>query len=114
MGAERHALCALGDIADGGARGFTIGEGPARREILICRRGAAVFAYVNSCPHTGSPLDWQPDQFLSLDRRHLQCATHGALFRFEDGLCLAGPCLGRHLTPVPIERRGTNLYLAEA
>jgi nitrite reductase/ring-hydroxylating ferredoxin subunit len=57
---------------------------------------------MNSCPHTGGPLDWVPDQFLSLDRNYIQCATHNALFRFSDGYCVSGTCAGDQLTSVPV------------
>jgi nitrite reductase/ring-hydroxylating ferredoxin subunit len=99
----RLALCALAEIADPGSRGFELGEGAARRSIFLVRRGEVLRAYVNSCPHTGGPLDWVEDQFLDLDRRLILCATHGALFRLADGHCLAGPCAGKALTPVAIE-----------
>ncbi|MCB9949065.1 MAG: Rieske (2Fe-2S) protein [Rhodospirillaceae bacterium] len=90
-------LCRLQEIPDGQARGFTLGHGAARQDILVARRGGTVFGYVNSCPHAGSPLDWTPDRFMSPDGRHLMCATHGALFRVEDGYCVAGPCEGTAL-----------------
>lgn len=92
------ALCRIEDITDGQARGFVVGG----QDILVARRGGRVYGYVNSCPHAGSPLDWTPDRFMSLDGRHLQCATHGALFRVEDGACVAGPCRGRALATVPV------------
>ncbi|MEE8263379.1 MAG: Rieske (2Fe-2S) protein, partial [Gammaproteobacteria bacterium] len=41
---------------------------------------------------------WVPDQFLDETGNLLQCATHGALFRIEDGFCVAGPCTGASLT----------------
>lgn len=101
-------VCALAEIADGQARGFSVGEGPARREVLVARRGMAVFAYDNRCPHRGTPLDWAPDRFMSLDGQHLQCATHGARFRVEDGMCVAGPCRGVPLTSLgAVVRAGT-------
>jgi nitrite reductase/ring-hydroxylating ferredoxin subunit len=96
---NRTPLCRLDELADPGGRGFEV-EG---QEIFVVRRGRLVAAYVNSCPHTGGPLDWVPDQFLDLDRRHILCATHGALFRLEDGHCLAGPCAGDKLTAVAVE-----------
>ena len=34
------------------------------------------------------------------------CATHGALFRIEDGHCLSGPCVGESLTPLPVSIEG--------
>jgi nitrite reductase/ring-hydroxylating ferredoxin subunit len=56
-------------------------------------------------------LNWMPDQFLDLEGRYIQCATHGALFRFEDGLCLAGPCPGKRLEPVPFNLVGSKIYI---
>ncbi|MGD9537675.1 MAG: Rieske (2Fe-2S) protein [Alphaproteobacteria bacterium] len=108
---EPAILCRLEEIEDGGSRGFTIGEGRAARELFIVRQGARVLVYENSCPHTGGPLDWQPDVFLDLERRFIQCATHGALFRIEDGHCVHGPCLGAFLTPVPAHTEDGLVYL---
>lgn len=96
-------LCALSDIADPGGKGFVLADG---RRIFVIRRGASVYGYVNSCPHQGVPLDWRPDVFLSVDRSVIQCATHGAQFRIEDGECLAGPCLGSALRAVPVAVAG--------
>jgi len=31
------------------------------------------------------------------------CAHHSALFRFDDGLCIDGPCAGAALEAVPVE-----------
>lgn len=104
-------LCRLDEIPDGAARGFELGEGTERRDLFVLRRGDRLFAFRNECPHAGSPLDLMPDQFLSADRRHLQCHTHGALFRIEDGKCVAGPCLGRALTPVAVRIEGEDLVI---
>ncbi|MEE3625872.1 Rieske (2Fe-2S) protein [Nitrospirillum sp. BR 11752] len=104
-------LCRLDDIPDGQAKGINWGSGADRQEILVARRGGAVFAYHNRCPHVGTTLDWTPDQFMSADGQHLQCATHGALFRVDDGLCLRGPCAGRGLTPVAVRVKDGALYL---
>ena len=100
--AAGRLLCRLAEIADPGSRGFELDDGPGGRAIFLVRRGATIAAFVNSCPHTGGPLDWVEDQFLDLDRRHILCATHGALFRIEDGHCLAGPCAGKKLTAVEV------------
>ena len=74
------------------------------------RRGPAVHAYVNRCPHRGTPLDLVPDQLFHRDGRHLVCATHGAIFRVEDGVCISGPCYGDQLTPVPLADRDGVLH----
>ena len=93
-------LCLLEEIPEGAGRGFTLKSGAL--DILIVRSGDRAFGYVNSCPHARSPLDWTPDRFMSRDGRHIQCATHGALFEIETGRCVSGPCAGKHLTPVPV------------
>ena len=97
-----RVLCRLDDIEDGQAKGFTLGQGPEAREIFVVREGARVFGYVNSCPHLGTPLDWQGDRFISLDSGLIMCATHGALFEIEDGACVSGPCAGQALEAVPV------------
>lgn len=97
----RGRLCRVDDLEDPGSRGFpalVVGE---MSDILVIRRGAHVYGYLNTCPHTGGPLDWVPDQFLDPAREYIQCATHGALFRIADGVCVYGPCAGDRLTPVP-------------
>jgi nitrite reductase/ring-hydroxylating ferredoxin subunit len=98
-------LCKLDDIPEGGSKGFLLDYRQPPAEIFVVRRDGEVRAYVNSCPHTGAPLDWMPDQFLNLDKTLIQCATHHALFRIEDGYCVAGPCAGASLSPVPVKLR---------
>ena len=105
-------LCRLDEIAEPGSRGFRIGAGGSEtRAIFVVRHGGRVAAYENSCPHLGSPLDWVPDRFLDLEKRFILCATHGALFRIGDGHCLAGPCAGKSLKPVPIRLEAGSIYL---
>ncbi len=98
-------LCALDDVPDGGSAGFAAGEAGEfgfRNGVMLIRRGGEVFAYENSCPHTGAPLDFTPGRFLTRDGGHILCAVHGALFRIEDGHCVSGPCAGGALRPVSI------------
>lgn len=100
----RHTLCMLDDIGDPGSRGFAVDIGadePLR--LFVVRKDDVFAAYRNSCPHTGAPLEWQPDQFLDLDNSFIQCAIHGALFRPEDGYCVRGPCAGDALRPLTLE-----------
>ena len=75
---------------------------PAKPGAFVVHHPQGVSAYLNCCPHTGAPLNWQPDQFLDFEQKHILCSLHGALFRSDDGFCIAGPCLGESLTPVPV------------
>lgn len=95
-------LCNLNDIPDPGSKGLNIEIDGVTREIFIVRRDGQVYGYVNSCPHTGASLEWQPDQFLTEDETLIICGMHGALFQIEDGLCVSGPCFGHSLESVKL------------
>ena len=102
----RRVLCRLDEIPDPGSRGFDFREGDDLRSIFVVRLGDTVRAYENACPHTGGPLDWVPDQFLTREKDMILCATHGALFRIADGHCLSGPCVGENLRQLPVSIEG--------
>lgn len=104
-----RVLCRLEDIPDGEGRGF---EADREANIFVVRQGGRVYGYVNSCPHAASPLDWMENQFMSLDKSHILCATHGAEFRIEDGYCVLGPCRGQSLEPVAVEVQGEEVVLS--
>ena len=99
------------DIPDGGSIGYDIETDRGRRLFMAVRRGDRVFVYVNACPHVGTPLDFEPGRFLNLERTHILCTNHGALFRFDDGFCVSGPCAGKHLQPAPAVVRSGILLL---
>lgn len=95
-------LCHLDELPDTGAKGFLFGGDVNRFDMFVVRQGDRLYAYVNDCPHAHTPLDYMPDRFFNLEKSHLLCGTHGALFRIQDGHCVAGPCKGRRLTPIPV------------
>ena len=97
-----HRLCSLDELPEGSSRGFSVETGSGYQEVFLVRKNGRLFAYRNRCPHTGGPLDWVPDQFLNLDGDLIECATHDALFRIDDGSCVAGPCAGTALSPVSV------------
>lgn len=84
---------------------------PGLRAIFVVRQGKKVYGYWNRCAHQGTPLDWKPDHFFNLAKTHLQCATHGAEFRIEDGYCTAGPCKGKSLESIPLRIEEERVYL---
>jgi nitrite reductase/ring-hydroxylating ferredoxin subunit len=105
-------LCALSDIEDGGSAAFAIAANDRPLELMAIRRGGKAFVYINSCPHWGSPLDLYPGRFLNRERTLIQCSTHGAQFRIEDGYCIKGPCLGASLEHVPCRVREGEVMVA--
>jgi nitrite reductase/ring-hydroxylating ferredoxin subunit len=105
-------LCSLDDIEDGGSIALIAEINGLRTSLIIVRQEKRAFVYVNVCPHTGAPLDFEPGQFMNFDRSFIMCAMHGAIFRIEDGFCLQGPCVGKSLTPIPSEVREDHVWLA--
>ena len=97
-----RVLCRLSELAEG-ARGFTLGEGEWPLRMFVVRTGETVRGYVNCCPHAGHALDLMPQRFLTADGSLILCSSHGALFEKSTGYCVAGPCAGRSLTPVPLQ-----------
>lgn len=106
-------LCRAEDIPEGEARGFRFGSGPDLALIFVVKHAGEVLAYVNSCPHLGTPLDFLPDRFFDRDRRFLLCSTHGARFRVADGYCIDGPCAGKRLRRAAIRIEADEIALIE-
>jgi nitrite reductase/ring-hydroxylating ferredoxin subunit len=104
-------VACVSDLEATGSYGFALRLDGVSRSGFVVRWDGNVYAYINSCPHTGVELDWLPNQFFDLDQRYLQCSMHGALFEPDSGLCIHGPCLGRSLAAVAVELRGEDIYI---
>jgi nitrite reductase/ring-hydroxylating ferredoxin subunit len=111
-----RVLCTLAELADPGSRAFALAVGADRGawplQGLVVRRGGELRAYVNRCPHAGHPLNLRPHEFLAPGGTLIVCNSHGALFEIATGLCVAGPCAGERLTPVPVAVAGGCVLLA--
>jgi nitrite reductase/ring-hydroxylating ferredoxin subunit len=97
-----HILCKTSDIEDPGSKSFELKIKRKTQSIFVVHKDGVFFAYYNKCPHTGATLEWQEDQFLDMDKALIQCATHDALFMIDSGECIAGPCNGDSLQPLPL------------
>ena len=109
-----RVVCRLSELDGGGARGFTIGGAAWPLRGLVVRVGDRVYGYLNRCPHAGHPLDLRPQQLLTPDGTLILCSSHGALFEKASGYCVAGPCAGRSLSPVPLQVRCGFVMLADS
>lgn len=98
-----QTLCHIDEITDPGAKGFKFKQGRTERLIFVVKKDGLVYGYNNKCPHAGINLEWQDDDFLDMDKNHIQCSVHGALFKIENGDCLGGPCNGNGLTQINID-----------
>ena len=81
---------------------------PARAFAL--RFDGRVVAYLNRCAHVPVEMDWQPGEFLDLDRRWIVCSIHGATYEPADGRCIGGPCGRSRLMPLEVHEAGGQVY----
>lgn len=95
-------VCDLDQIPDLGGREAIFGTGKEPFRLLLLRRGEQVWGYHNSCPHFSLPLNFEPQHFITQDGELIMCAHHTAFFKFDDGMCVDGPCAGSALLSIPI------------
>ena len=89
-------LCRVEAVPEGGGCGFSFGSGPDLESLFVVKQDGALYAYVNSCPHIGTPLNVVPDRFFDRDGKHLLCSTHGArFFASPTAIALVGPAPAR-------------------
>ncbi|MCU0955927.1 MAG: Rieske (2Fe-2S) protein [Hydrogenophaga sp.] len=104
-------LCHLDELPDGSARGFDP-HASGRDSLFVVRCGPVLRAWVNACPHHGTPLAWRKDAYLNAAGDRIVCAAHGAQFDIDSGLCTLGPCLGDALKPVELHvHRDGDIHL---
>jgi nitrite reductase/ring-hydroxylating ferredoxin subunit len=98
-------LCRLGDVPDGGAKGFH------EQKVFVVRRGDCVDVWRDNCPHEHVPMAWRRDEYLNKRRTRIVCAAHGAQFDMESGVCTLGPCLGQALERVAHHMVGDGIVI---
>ena len=108
---SHHFLCNKQEITEGNPRGFSLDLASGKFELFLVEHDGLVYAYKNHCPHLGIPLNWQPNEFLSLEQTHIQCSTHGAVFNLDNGYCILGPCASESLTSLTLEQQDDELWL---
>ncbi|MGD9968036.1 MAG: Rieske (2Fe-2S) protein [Hyphomonadaceae bacterium] len=67
--------------------------------VIVTRRGDAIAAFRNKCPHAGYPLQRADGRIALQEGRFMVCGAHGASFDLDTGACAGGPCNGE-----PLER----------
>lgn len=111
MVSESSLICSTDKLSDPGSYGFEIDFKGEAVEGFVVQYDGQFFAYRNSCPHTGSPLDWVEHQFLDADGTLIQCAVHDARFHIDTGECVLGPCPGESLSKLEISVENNKIYL---
>ena len=107
---EQH-LCASNELEERGKAivfDVMLWRQPARAFAL--RFEGKVVAYMNRCAHVPTELDWQPGEFLDMDKRWIICSIHGATYEPADGWCVMGPCRGERLMALDVVEREGQVY----
>ncbi|QCB44712.1 Rieske 2Fe-2S domain-containing protein [Hydrogenophaga sp. PAMC20947] len=109
-----HALCRSGELANGGqAVPFDVVYSGQTCRAFAVRFEEEVHAYLNRCAHVAMEMDWQPNRFFDDTGRWLLCATHGAVYQPDTGVCRGGPCR-RGLVKIPlVERDGVVFWQSQ-
>ncbi|MDO6388278.1 MULTISPECIES: Rieske 2Fe-2S domain-containing protein [unclassified Uliginosibacterium] len=114
MAGVPRLICAAADLPDGGdALRFELELEGVRLPAFVQRWRGQTFAYVNSCAHIPVELDWNPGRMLDDSGEYLICATHGALYAPDSGLCVAGPCVGRSLQALRVREENGQVFLMD-
>lgn len=111
---NQRRICASDELIEGG-RGvrFMVDRQGVREPAFVVRFGGRVHAYLNRCAHVPVELDWQQGEFFDHSGLYLICATHGALYAPESGLCLGGRCNGKGLVAVAVIEQDRLIFLIE-
>lgn len=91
----RFPLPALGEFATG----------------FVVRFEGKPYAYVNQCAHVSVELDWNEGEFFTAQQDYLLCATHGAMYRPDNGYCVLGPCKGKRLKPIEVTEQNQKIVI---
>jgi nitrite reductase/ring-hydroxylating ferredoxin subunit len=105
-------ICSSNDLREGG-KGvrFMAQTAYGGQSAFAVRYDGKVYAYLNRCAHIPVELDWMDGEFFDYSKLYLICATHGAAYLPDNGLCVQGPCPGKRLTPVVVEERDGHIFL---
>ena len=79
-----------------------IRDGEDLMAFVVRQKDGSLSAFVNRCPHVPYTLDFGDGRVFDDHLQEFICSSHGARFRPQDGVCFAGPVVGRRLEPLPI------------
>jgi len=101
----------LDDVSDPGAVEFRGSDPDWPFRGFVVRWQGGVYAYANVCAHQGHALNLEADKFFDSTKSLLICASHGALFEPETGLCVGGPCPGHSLLRLECRVADEGIYV---
>lgn len=114
MAGRKRLICDSAALIDGGEGvRFKVGRQGGSLPAFVVRWRGKLHGYINECQHQATELDWNAGDFFDESKLYLMCATHGALYEPESGLCVSGPCHGARLSMVEVRERDGGVFCAE-
>ena len=108
---DQILVCAAEQLEDGGkGLRFPVTVGGQNATGFVVRYSGKVYGYLNRCAHVPIELDWNEGEFFESSGVYLICATHGAMYAPETGVCKLGPCRGRSLRPLRITEKDHQVF----
>ena len=102
---REHDIAATTQLEPGQSLTFTLDCDDRRVEGFLINHRSDFHAYVNRCRHVPLTLDWVENRFFTPDGKYLLCATHGAYYEPDTGMCVDGPPCGLALYRIPLRVR---------
>jgi nitrite reductase/ring-hydroxylating ferredoxin subunit len=106
-------LCKVSELKKNNAKEVRVSSADGEVSIVIVSYKTQIYAFHNSCPHTGVPLNMFGDIFFDRSGNYLLCTSHGAHFHPDDGYCTSGPCRGKSLKRFPVIVIKDHVVIAE-
>ena len=96
------------DVADGQVilcEVFAASDGAQQHpfKFLLLRSGSEIKAYANRCAHFGVPLAVRQEHLKFQPHASIRCNVHYARYRWSDGVCELGDCVGEALITIPVQ-----------
>lgn len=115
--AQRIVVAEVAGLEHGQARTFVFEDGgyEGRGFVMMLReegRDEALVAYRNRCAHVAFDLDMGTGEFWSAKLGRIYCRTHGACYVPRTGVCDRGPCVGKALEMLEVERWGRDAVVS--
>ena len=111
--ASGQRLCRLAEVPDGGGHVLAFGDGDKPLRIIVLRSGDCIRAWHNRCPHFGMPLALKDEWLIVTPHESFKCNVHYACFRWQDGVCDDGDCIGEALVAIPVTLQGDEILMGD-
>ncbi len=112
---NRRLVCKSDDLVDGGdGVRFELSNTGRVVPAFVIRFHGKAYGYLNRCGHVPVEIDWQLGKFFDHSGLYLICATHGAMYAPESGVCVTGRCAGKGLEPLNISEQDNGVYILES